>query len=105
MDQSHYAENLKNIFKKKVTGVKNAQYQFQAWEMSVKLQISAAVKLIFQGDGEVCPSVGKKFGDTKKKRSTSFSSARITHAHSDRVHVWFLLILQPRYTTWDIPSI
>ena len=36
--------------------------------MSVKLQISAAVKLIFQGDGEVCPSVGKKFGDTKKKK-------------------------------------
>ena len=53
-------------------------YDRQAWELSAKTQISAAVKLTFRGENNFW--WGNEIGSTKEKEkaSTSFSSARNT---------------------------
>ena len=59
---------------------------YQAWELSAKMQILAAVKLTFHRENEL--SAGKEIGSTKHthKESTGFNSVLNTHktygAHS-----------------------
>ena len=50
----------------------------QAWELSVKMQISAAVQLTFRGEKKMCAGKGNWGVQKKQKRSTDFSSATNT---------------------------
>ena len=68
--------------------IKLAYEMYQAWELSAKMQILAAVKLTFHRENKL--SAGKEIGSTRHahahKESTGFSSPLNTHktygAHS-----------------------
>ena len=59
--------------------IKLAYEMYQAWELSMKMQILAAVKLTFHRENEL--SAGKEIGSTRRTHTH-------THTHTQRKH-WF----------------